>query len=588
MNPGLTHELRTSLKTTQGTVRNLVLGVVSDCFCKLFAGADYDSTLEALLKGVGDAVGLSRISAILQGPESNGQPYHEVAYQWEQSQEVRRGVSRVQNRQIDPVLMTLLRAGTPDWRSSSKSEGPLPGPFEWDGALATAIVPVRVAGNYLGALRFDDIEERREWSADEQSALLLSASAFGGMIHRRELERSNERASRESKQIAKFLDESLTLLSGPMAHSTPVEAIIHALGNELHAWVVFLFRFDSSTRHLRLVLTCRDGVLRHGMSGDELTLWSRPFPCDITPAWEIMCRAGGLFTPDMSPIPPEEFAWPGTFEWGEREEISDMGMVVLNVGGQPIGSIGFALKGGRRLTPSDKRFVDALAKQAAVAIAVADFAEQIHAAELSRERMRMAREIHDTLAQGFTGILMQLGAAAQVPGERRQDIAPHLETIAALARASLAEARRSVRTLRLPPEEPPLDQLISEAAEFFRRQSSSEITVSICGEAALVPPAFVPELHRICQEALQNAVKHASAQTIQVTLDIESDGVVRLSVRDDGVGFDTTLDTPPDHFGLVGMQERAAAIDASLTIVSEKGLGTEVIVQCFPSPRRGD
>lgn len=591
MNPNLSSEERMDLRRPGDTVRSRVVTAVSDSFCQLFGGADYDVVIPEMLSSVGGAVGLSRISAILKGPASNAAPYHELAYQWLAADHIRPvsdAVSRLDDRQIDPVLLTLLQAGAADWQANGTSGGPLPGPFEWDGALATAIVPIRVGGQYLGALRFDDNEDRREWSADERSALLFASSAFGGMIHRRELERGAEQAAAESKAIAQFLDESLTLLSGPSTALTPTEAILQGLASKLEAPYIFLFRFDPATNLIRLTLTCRHGRLRHGMSGEELALWGQPFPSNITPAWDVMGQAKGLFTPDMSPIPPEEFAWPGAFEFAQRAGLSDMGQIMLFLGGQPIGSIAFGLTGGRRLTPADKRLVEALAKQAAVAIAIADFADKSQAAALSQERLRMAREIHDTLAQGFTGILMQLGAAGQIPGDRRQDIAPHLETIATLARSSLAEARRSVRTLRLPEDQSPLDQLISDLADFFRQQTTSEIEVSISGRAAAVPQLFVSELHRICREALQNAVKHAKAKTIQVTLDIEDEGAVRLSVRDDGSGFDNSLEAPPGHFGLIGMQERADAINASLTIISEKGFGTEVVVQCFPSPRRED
>ncbi len=201
-------------------------------------------------------------------------------------------------------------------------------------------------------------------------------------------------------------------------------------------------------------------------------------------------------------------------------------------------------------------------------------------ASRAEERAQFAREIHDTLAQGFTGILMQLGAASQVPGDSRRDISAHLNAIESLARSSLAEARRSVAALRpVNATDYTLAENIEQLIREVRIQTSADVSLSIDGEAMPLQTRVAAELFRIAQEALNNVLMHSGASRISVTVSFQCDNAIRISIKDDGRGFDTTAKPPADHFGLVGMQERASSIGASLTIVSEVGTGTQVIVQ---------
>ena len=201
-------------------------------------------------------------------------------------------------------------------------------------------------------------------------------------------------------------------------------------------------------------------------------------------------------------------------------------------------------------------------------------------ASRAEERARFAREIHDTLAQGCTGILMQLGAASQVPGDSRRDISAHLSAIDSLARSSLAEARRSVAALRpVNATDYTLAENIEQLIRRVRIQTSADVSLSIEGDAMPLQTRVATELFRIAQEALNNVLKHSGASRILVSVNFQSDNAIRISIKDDGRGFDTTAKPPSDHFGLVGMQERASSIGASLTIVSELGAGAQVIVQ---------
>lgn len=117
-----------------------------------------------------------------------------------------------------------------------------------------------------------------------------------------------------------------------------------------------------------------------------MPLFASPFPADITLAWQIMTRDRGLYTPTMVPVPLEEFAWPGSVEYGTRFQASDLGHIVLFAGNEPIGSIGFALGEGRTIEVQDKVFIEAVAQQAAIALRLVDLAEQSRQAIVVRER----------------------------------------------------------------------------------------------------------------------------------------------------------------------------------------------------------
>ncbi|MEH2229508.1 MAG: PAS domain-containing protein [Nostoc sp.] len=194
------------------------------------------------------------------------------------------------------------------------------------------------------------------------------------------------------------------------------------------------------------------------------------------------------------------------------------------------------------------------------------------------ERNRMAREIHDTLAQSFTGILLQVGAATQVLADDPEATQVHLEMIEELARAGLAGARRSVSALR--PRLLEEGNLESALHRIVAQMRATTDTVLICetqGIAYSLSTEVENNLLRIGQEALTNAIKYASAGEIRVELMYNETQCI-LRVKDDGRGFGVGSTPLSGGFGLLGMSERAERIGAQLTIQSQPGQGTEIIV----------
>jgi signal transduction histidine kinase len=211
---------------------------------------------------------------------------------------------------------------------------------------------------------------------------------------------------------------------------------------------------------------------------------------------------------------------------------------------------------------------------------------QAREAGILEERQRMAREIHDTLAQGLTGIVTQLEAA-----QRTSDEAEHNRRIGnakELARDSLTEARRSVQALkpqalegaRLP------DALAAEAAR-WSATSGVAADVTTTGQARPLHPEVEVTLLRVAQEALANVAKHAGASRAAVTLSYMED-VVTLDVLDNGKGFSQPADrSDGSGFGLTAMRQRVQRLAGQLEIESETGAGTAVSATVPAIPLRG-
>jgi len=199
------------------------------------------------------------------------------------------------------------------------------------------------------------------------------------------------------------------------------------------------------------------------------------------------------------------------------------------------------------------------------------------------ERNRFARDIHDTLAQGFTGVIVQLEAAADARSrglDRDADV--HLRRAGDLARESLQEARRSVRALRPRVlEERDIAQGLRELIEKLTAGTPVRARFVQLGEAYSLPAEWEDNLLRVGQEVLTNALRHARATEFAAELKFQPDGI-GLAFVDNGVGFDPLA--KQDGFGLVGIRERVEGMGGTLAIHSAAGQGTRVAIQ-LPSSR---
>jgi signal transduction histidine kinase len=197
------------------------------------------------------------------------------------------------------------------------------------------------------------------------------------------------------------------------------------------------------------------------------------------------------------------------------------------------------------------------------------------------ERVRLAREIHDTLAQGFVGISSQLDAVALTLTSHLEVARQHLDLARKMARHSLTEARRSVMDLRASAlEGHDLPAALSQAARQWTAGSPVRVQVDVAVGTQVLPEEMEQHLLRIAQEAVANTIKHARAREVRIRLEMENGGL-RLSISDDGRGFEQTeaFSEIGGHFGLLGMRERAQRLGGELELHSTPGHGTEVEVK---------
>ncbi len=270
---------------------------------------------------------------------------------------------------------------------------------------------------------------------------------------------------------------------------------------------------------------------------------------------------------------------------GDRQGLAYHASVPLVTGDRLLGIMNVATSQWDLFTPQDLQILSAVGYQLAAAIERTQLAEQATRMALVEERNRLAREVHDTLAQELAGIALQLEAADALldsaPARARARLRQALER----TRESLDEARRSVLDLRAGPLE---RRTLSAALEELGRRFAEEAGVAVATDVALsgarLPARIEEALYRIAQEALVNIRRHAQATTVQLRLQLDSDQIM-LSIADDGRGFNLEEpggpnSQPPGHgFGLIGMQERARLLNGTMQICSCPGAGTQLEVR---------
>jgi two-component system, NarL family, sensor kinase len=195
------------------------------------------------------------------------------------------------------------------------------------------------------------------------------------------------------------------------------------------------------------------------------------------------------------------------------------------------------------------------------------------------ERNRLAREIHDTLAQGLAAVTLYLESADILLDTGLDAGQAHraVQQALALTRASLDEARRSVLDLRAAPlEGRSLAQALAALAADLGASHGLRTRFSVTGGSRPLPVRVETSLFRVAQEALQNVIQHAGANEASIELLITPDGL-ELVIADDGCGFDPAQ-TPPQRFGLVGMNERVRLLGGEMQLHTEPGAGTRIAV----------
>jgi PAS domain S-box-containing protein len=379
-------------------------------------------------------------------------------------------------------------------------------------------------------------------------------------------------ALRASEQVARgqveALVQSLDVLATAPAPDQFILRMLSTMGRLLGSqWVaVWLWLVDDATHSL---------VLRAAVRQDNSDPHASEHPFVKDPLfWK---EDGGLQELFFSgvPIAYEDVDTDPRIRDALRAYFQSQGMrkilrLPMRVGGEVKGFITICHARRPPYQPAEVELAQALAHQAMLAI-------QSRQAATLEERNRMARDVHDTLAQGFTGIVVQLQAAEDASAKAlKKDAQKHLQSARDLARQSLVEARRSVHALRPQALE---DASFWDALKRMIRQSTAGTALhtkfQMRGHPRDLPPLWQQNLLRIGQETLTNTLKYARAGRFEARLNFNKKEL-RLELEDDGEGFTTT--DRHDGFGLIGMRERVAQMGGTLTVTSAPDHGTKIVV----------
>lgn len=247
--------------------------------------------------------------------------------------------------------------------------------------------------------------------------------------------------------------------------------------------------------------------------------------------------------------------------------------IPLYAHGKHMGVLNVASADWRQLSPDDLQLLYTVGDMLGIAVERARLFERSAQVGAVEERNRLAREIHDTLAQGLTAVSLQLESAdalleaAADPARVRQMVQQAL----ALTRANLEEARRSVLDLRAAPL---AGRTLVEALALLAEAASLPVDLLVTGGSQPLPPRVETGVYRLAQEAINNACRHAQASQIVVQL-VATPQMVTLTVEDDGRGFDLA-DVSGSRFGLVGLNERVRLLNGRFHIESTPGKGTRI------------
>ncbi|MEL6455499.1 MAG: GAF domain-containing protein, partial [Cyanobacteria bacterium J06623_5] len=587
--------------------RAKLLGSVAEAANLLLRSADFTEVLPEVTRLLGEAVGSDRCS-VMQNVihESSDNLGLQLLHEWANN-----GVEVLPGNSPDfftegliplegsflEFHETLLKGEVVNFLTENVSEGPKAF-LEEQGIASILIVPIMVQGHCWGSIGFDNCGEPRLYDEAEIAILKVAAESIAAAIARqaqdkalRESEKAvlaeQERAAQERvAELAKTneaLSQTLNVLTTEPELERFLSTVLLQINQQIGADDAHLFFYDAEEHTLSQRIAVQSGKVFLPNAPDDPDIFCAPIPADITEAWRILTESSKPFILDDEHPQSAEFLWPGTQAWHQSRGHRAATCVCMKVGSEPLGFIGFAFCNQTILASEQLEFIQSLTNQATLAIHLTRLADQSKSAVLTEERNRLAREIHDTLAQAFTGISLQLEAAKDSFADAdEEDALYHVGRAGHLARRGLSEARRSVRALRSQAlVTDTLPNALRTALQEMTQASSLQAQFELVGDAYPLPEDIQTNLLRIGQEAATNTLRHAQADTLKLTLIFEPERVC-MTICDDGKGSDVSLKSA-EGFGLIGMRERVLRYQGEFDFTSTPGSGT-VIQVAIPAP----
>lgn len=426
----------------------------------------------------------------------------------------------------------------------------------WWGALAGTVATSGIIT--VGAILF--VDRGIAWTTPSQLSLLyLLAGALGAVAYR---------SARESAQRFELTRDDQTRLAAANDLLTSLHSVASTLSAPLDLVEVVTAARERCHRfgadHVTLVLADATGDGWRTEFADGVRIPANHDADDVPPLFAAALRA-------TDPVCENDFARARTSGWSP---VSRCGMAVsLRSREHVLGVLMVEYDTPERITHDDEIWFGGLASNLALSIDNAQWFARIRSLGAEAERNRLARDLHDRLAQSLAYVAIELERI-----DRAQGGGTELERLCGVVRDVVAELRSTLYELRVTPsEEKSLIAVLKEYTERFSERTGIAVTLRAQDDAVRFARPIEVELWRILQESLTNVERHASATRAWVTISSAGDRAI-VEVRDNGKGFRPAVSTE-ERYGLVGMRERADAINAHLTIDSEPGAGTCVRVE---------
>ncbi len=397
-----------------------------------------------------------------------------------------------------------------------------------------------------------------------------------------EIRKRTEQALRASEALFRcqfeVLKNTVDALATESTSDKLVGQVLGSMKQHFSAHSIGVYCRDSETDRLGIEFVLEDRGLRS--RADLIRAGVDPWlPMGDDWPWSSVIRTGRpSLMEDIRTVP----------QYSMRDHLLSLGVttilsVPMRVGGELAGTIGLRFAQRRQFTEDELDIARTLATQVMLVVQISRAIEKDRKAAVLMERNRIARDIHDTIAQGLTGVIVQLQAADEANARGALgEAGVHVRLATHLARDSLNEARRSVHALR---PEALKDKVLSEALDGLLTNltlgTDLQSRFEVIGEPKALHPEWEENLFRIGQEVLTNTLRHARATQVAVRIEFQPD-LLLMDITDNGQGFD--LSQPTDGYGLLGIQERLGAMGGTLEVRTAAGQGTAVKI-ALPTAR---
>src|SRR3954452_4780294 len=370
-------------------------------------------------------------------------------------------------------------------------------------------------------------------------------------------------------QAFRALSDVVLAMAGEREVEPVLQRVVHAARELAHARFAALGVPDGEGAFARFITS--------GMS-DELIAAMGPLPRTHGMLGAMLLESRPHRTPDIRTDPRFRGWWPAA----HPQMRSFLGVPIV-ARGRVIGALYLTdREGAEEFSAEDERVISLLAAHAGLAIENARLHERSRELSIVEERNRLARELHDSVTQRLFGVVLAAESAATLLERSPAAAAEEIARVRELARAAMEELRAVVFELRPASlEAEGLASVLRKHVDVLRRVSARPIALTV-GNPPPLRAEQAAQVFRIAQEALQNALRHAEAEHIEVRLE-DGTGALVLSVADDGRGFDPAARAVRGRrLGLTSMEERAAELGGTLAIDSAEGRGTRVRLEIVP------